>query len=173
MHLIAALRASDGNRIRLASEASETLQRRHNERRSLTLSAVTNFPSVGETQVVVRDISMSGLLMETEPDILSIDDSVELSLPERGVVRARVIWQSGRFFGCQFNKPVSAGAISAALLKSDPGDASEKLISTRDAKAPFRGSGIGFVPQRNFSVALVLSLALWVLIGTAAYLFIL
>jgi hypothetical protein len=43
-----------------------------------------------------------------------------VELPEVGIVRADVIWSRNRFAGCSFEAPISAAAVSAALLRSDP-----------------------------------------------------
>ena len=44
----------------------------------------------------------------------------EVELPHAGSVEATVIWNSGEFYGCQFELPISPAALSAALLKSQP-----------------------------------------------------
>jgi hypothetical protein len=49
-----------------------------------------------------------------------VGESFELELPEAGAVIARVVWQRGREFGCEFDTPVPKSAVSAALLRSPP-----------------------------------------------------
>lgn len=172
MNLRAVLVASEKRESSFTGEASEALPRRNNERRSLRLGAVTHFKSAGDVRVIIRDISKSGLLMEAEHDVLSTEDIVEVSLPEQGTVTARVAWQSGRFFGCQFNEPISAGAISAALLKSDPEATQDTPVADTEAEAPSRGRRPTIYPELNFSVALVLTLVLWAILGAIAYFFV-
>lgn len=171
MHLKAVLIESNACGASFSGEAVEAPQRRGTERRSLRLSAVTTSPSNRETLVVIRDISTGGLLMEAKPDALSKDDWVEISVPEKGLVRVRVAWQSGHFYGCQFSEPVPEGAISAALLQSDPAPIEDNMATATQDEAPFRGRSQGFNPEMNFSVAVVLALALWALIGAAVYFF--
>jgi hypothetical protein len=68
-------------------------------------------------QVTIHDISATGMLIETAADLAAFD-RIEVQLPEVGATSALVIWNSGRFFGCEFDEPVSRGTLSAALLRS-------------------------------------------------------
>lgn len=169
MHLNAVLLESNEPRGSFSGEAVEAPQRRRTERRSLRLSAVTSSPPTKGAHVVIRDISMGGLLIEADLDVLAKDDWVEVSLPGKGLVRARVAWQSGRFYGCQFSEPIVEGAISAALLKSDPSAREDKLAIATEEEAFSRGRSQGLNPELNFSAAVVLALTLWALIGSAMY----
>ena len=44
----------------------------------------------------------------------------EVDLPQAGKVEATVVWNSGEFYGCQFELPISPAALSAAQLQSEP-----------------------------------------------------
>lgn len=165
MHLKAILHSSDASEDSASQGAAEALQRRFAQRRSLELSAVANSPKAGETRVLVRDISPGGILIEAEADDLCVGDSVEVHLPDLGVATARVVWTSGRFFGCQFSDPISTSAISAALLKAKP--PTQKL--EQDAQY-FESKWVRFEPTLNFSFAFFLAFVLWALIAMVAYL---
>jgi len=69
------------------------------------------------TDVVVHDLSRTGLLIETTADIAP-GERLEVDLPEAGLTEAIVVWSSGCFFGCEFRQPISAAALSSALLRS-------------------------------------------------------
>ena len=91
-------------------------EHRTQPRRKLRLQAQGLAPS-GTTEVLILDMSTTGLLLETAGD-LSKGDTIELDIPEAVVVRAVVKWSSGQLFGCQFREPVSIAALSAALLRA-------------------------------------------------------
>ncbi|MFC4294442.1 helix-turn-helix domain-containing protein [Novosphingobium tardum] len=67
--------------------------------------------------VAIHNISSTGLLLETTAE-LEVGETIELDLPHGGSNPARVIWASGALYGCQFEVPVSTGALSAAELRS-------------------------------------------------------
>lgn len=169
MHLLAALKATDRNVPGLAQVAVVPAERRHGERRSLTLSAVSSSPSAGEYEVIVRDISVGGLLVETKDHVLAVGDLVEVGLPERGAVSAKVVWQSGSFSGCQFEEPVTAAAVSAALLSADPLGQPTNPNPNRERIQRSGGNRTELEPELNFSVAFALALFTWAIIGAAAY----
>lgn len=77
-----------------------------------------------EVQVLVHNISATGLLLESDIE-LALGDRIEVSLPHAGATWARVIWTSTRIYGCQFDAPISPATLSAAQLRSvvgtDPG----------------------------------------------------
>lgn len=88
--------------------------RRRYLRRGLLLGAGT-----GGEPVTVHDLSLTGALLETSVPML-VGAIFEIELPHAGGVEATVIWNSGEFYGCQFELPISPAALSAALLQSDP-----------------------------------------------------
>jgi hypothetical protein len=80
--------------------------------------------SGGAVQAEIRDLSESGLLVETTVD-LAIGEILYLELPEAEIIEAAVIWSRGRFFGCEFKASLPKRVLSAALLLSPstrPGD---------------------------------------------------
>ncbi len=55
-----------------------------------------------------------------------------MQIPEAGRVEAEIVWNSGPFFGCEFQDAISAAAVSAALLRSVPHstEPNSELLST-------------------------------------------
>ena len=88
--------------------------RRRYLRRGLILGA-----GAGGEPVTVHDLSLTGALLETSVPML-VGAIFEIELPHAGGVEATVIWNSGEFYGCQFELPISPAALSAALLQSKP-----------------------------------------------------
>lgn len=87
--------------------------RRRSVRRSLRLGAGS-----GEA-ITILDLSLTGALLETSIPML-VGAEFEVELPHAGNVKASILWNSGEFYGCQFNLPISPAALSAALLQSAP-----------------------------------------------------
>ncbi|OBX17655.1 hypothetical protein A9995_15305 [Erythrobacter sp. QSSC1-22B] len=170
MHLKAVLRAPASGDDIVSRGAAEGLQRRFAQRRSLELSAVANSPEAGETQVLVRDISPGGLLIEAEAPTLCVEDWIEVHLPNIGIAQARVVWASGRFFGCEFNASIPTSTISAALLKAKPPTSKVEQVFAGSNANHFEPKRAHLEPALNFSFAFFMAFALWALIAMAAYL---
>jgi hypothetical protein len=130
-------------------------------RRRLQLSAYGTTPGGGSTPVVIHDISVTGLLLETSADLL-IGEMIEVEVPEGGPTSAIVMWNSGRFFGCQFEGRISSASVSAALLRSpfeeDDGVASAEGHSPAEA---------GLSPTAKAWILIGLVIATWGLIFAA------
>ena len=86
-------------------------------RRKLHLEVQGVTLSGAAAMVLIHNMSMSGLLIETAAK-LTIGEAFELEIPDAGAKSAVVIWSSGRLFGCEFEDPVPTAAISAALLRT-------------------------------------------------------
>src|SRR4029453_8749195 len=99
-------------RLQITPEAD----RRGRTRRRLTLAS--SLPATGN-DVTIHDVSSTGVLMETATELAVLDD-LEIELPEVGSTPALVIWNSGKYYGCQFKEGISQAAVSAALLRSTP-----------------------------------------------------
>ena len=98
---------------------SQRGERRSGTRRALRLSVGANLPGSPDRVVRVHDLSETGALIETsEP--LAHGEQFEVIMPLAGAIDAVVVWQSGNFYGCEFNRAVPSAAISAALLRSEP-----------------------------------------------------
>lgn len=86
-------------------------------RRKLRLQLQGTGASGVEVEVLVHNISATGLLLEGEAT-LALGDAIEIGLPHAGATRARVIWASGSLYGCQFDAPISPATLSAAQLRA-------------------------------------------------------
>src|SRR6185437_8031019 len=96
-------------------EPERAQERRSKQRRKLSLDSNIH---TGEI-VSVHDISPTGMLIETDADLSALD-RLEIDLPENGTTNAIIAWNSGRYYGCEFSKPLSPAKVSAALLRSTP-----------------------------------------------------
>jgi hypothetical protein len=114
----------------------ETDDRRRSPRRSLKLEAVKSPPSAPEARVIIHDVSLTGILIETSAT-LAIGERLQVQMPEAGAVEAELVWTSGRLFGCRFKTPISKAALSAALLKS-PALSAAQSANVRDAVAELK-----------------------------------
>ncbi len=93
---------------------------RRGSRRTLRLETVGTALAGASVDVIVHNISATGLLFEGGPE-LAVGDRIEIELPEAGLTEARLIWTSGAIHGCQFDRPISAATLSAAQLRSAVG----------------------------------------------------
>ena len=96
-------------------ERPPAADRRRSVRRALKLGVLAGDGG----PVTILDLSLTGALLETSVPML-VGASFEVELPQAGIVEATVIWNSGEYYGCQFNLPISPVALSAALLQSAP-----------------------------------------------------
>jgi hypothetical protein len=113
-------------------ERTKKSERRRSVRRALMLGA----GAAGES-VTIRDISLTGMLLETAKPML-VGASFEVEIPHAGAVSALVVWNSGEYYGCEFDRPISPAAISAALLQSPPAESDRAAAPTPDPLAELR-----------------------------------
>lgn len=91
---------------------------RTSQRKAVKLTALVHDGlTINEVEIV--NLSPTGALLvlpsqPRQPTILSLE------LPETGRVAAKVVWQDGNMFGCEFEAPLPRAAVSAALLRSRP-----------------------------------------------------
>ena len=109
-------------------------------------------------------------MFETESAALSVNDYVEVCLPYSQANKGRVVWTSGRLFGCEFNEPVSAAAISAALLKAEPQDEENIPAGVVNGPRPISARQSYLGPELNFAQASTLAIGLWAIIGAMYFL---
>lgn len=93
-------------------------ERRGGDRRTLRLQLPAS-DETGASPALVYNLSERGLLLETAAP-LRPGDLLVVELPEAGSTPAEVIWARDGFAGCEFGTPLSAAAVSAALLRADP-----------------------------------------------------
>jgi hypothetical protein len=79
---------------------------------------------------VIHDLSPGGILVETSASLRK-GARLEVELPEIGATLAKVVWNSGDYFGCQFDKPIPRAALSAALLRN-PFEAAAAPLSVQE-----------------------------------------
>ena len=137
-------------------------------RRSLKLAVRAQSSAAGERPVVIQNLSRTGLLVEAAEGTLAVGDALFVDVPEDGAVESKVVWESGRFFGCKFRAPISQAAVSGALLQAEP--RSTPGLSPDPGAVAGRSPGGKLVPEVNFSVALLLAVALWGALLVAGYL---
>lgn len=99
----------------------EELPQRNERRRSVRRSLKLGVGS-GDDAVTIRDLSLSGALLETSVPML-VGQSFEVDLPGAGKIDATIVWNSGEYYGCQFDLPIPPSVLSAALLQGEPSPA--------------------------------------------------
>ena len=109
-----------------------TGNRRSAARRTLRLQALGATASQADADVLIHDLSLSGLLIETSAG-LAAGERIDVDLPEAGPTEAKVVWTSGRFFGCKFKRPIPPAALSSAILRSPPSAAPENSDQVANA----------------------------------------
>jgi hypothetical protein len=95
-------------------ERVQGASRRGSSRLKLSLDA--SLAGSGE-EVVIHDLSPGGILVETSASLRK-GARLEVDLPEVGATQAKVVWSSGDYYGCQFDKPIPKAVLSAARLRN-------------------------------------------------------
>lgn len=85
-------------------------------RRTLRLG-VSTYSSADVAMALILNMSERGLLIETFVK-LAVGEILLVEIPEASASAIRVIWTDNFLAGCEFVDPLSAGAVSAAQLKS-------------------------------------------------------
>ena len=71
----------------------------------------------------ILNLSCEGMLVKTQAE-LSLDDPLEVVLPQSGAVKAKVVWGADELYGCSFANPISQEELEAAndvaSLDDDP-----------------------------------------------------
>jgi transcriptional regulator with XRE-family HTH domain len=98
-------------------ESAEFVGSPRQPRRTLRLETQGELASGHATNVLLHNVSTTGLLLESTISLAS-GETLAIDLPDIGATPAKVIWASGALYGCQFERPVSAAALSAAQLRS-------------------------------------------------------
>ncbi len=106
--------------------------RRSSARRTLRLQVAGATAAQPAAQVLIHDLSLTGLLIETSAG-LAAGERIDVEIPDSGLTEARVVWNSGRFFGCEFRRPIPPAALSSAILRSPPQSADENADQVANA----------------------------------------
>lgn len=147
-------------------------------RRQLCLTVHARGETDQATEATVRDLSANGLLIETSLP-LTLDSVLRIDLPDAQSTEAQVVWASGRFYGCEFVRPVTQSTISAALLRAKPArpgpnEAENRTISEIALQPPLIERALqpaaqdGLSMRSKAAVIVVSSLTLWTGILAAA-----
>lgn len=89
-------------------------------RRLLRMEATGMLPTGERAEVLVHNVSATGLLLECGTD-LEVGETIEVELPQAGPVAAEIVWTSAALFGCRFDEPLSDAILSAAQLRGVTG----------------------------------------------------
>ncbi|HET6538532.1 MAG TPA: PilZ domain-containing protein [Sphingopyxis sp.] len=114
------------------------ISRRSTVRRALQLTTVAEVGEGQSSQIMVRNLSQTGLLIETSA-AFDVGEIFYLHLPEIGATPVQVRRKDGDAYGCEFLAPVGKVAISAALLKSaftSPGEEDVEELSEQRLIVP-------------------------------------
>jgi hypothetical protein len=113
------------------------------------------------------------MLIETAA-VLAPFERLEIALPHVGIAAAVIIWNSGRYYGCEFEEPLSPATISAALLRSTPEGGP---ISLRGSPAPNsiplekrsarRSNAQSAAGRESYEAKWSLAASAWFILGTA------
>ncbi len=117
----------------LLAHIIEPTERRRMHRRTLRLDVAAR-TAAAEALVVIRNLSRTGLLIETDAGF-EVGETFILVLPEAGATPARVVRGDDRIFGCEFLSPIPASAISAALLKTAPEGGTDAALVGAEARS--------------------------------------
>jgi hypothetical protein len=149
MEWVSALRIESAN-------GEARLSRRH----KLALDAQAAIGDSAES-VMILDLSSTGLLIDS-PRELDLDEQIDVELPHGASVRAQVVWRSGNYHGCAFVTPVSSAAVSAARLRSMPGDIQGTWGIDQETAGDAESLGRpGFSPRRKTAIIVGMACACW------------
>ncbi len=101
-------------------DLSKTAGKPRAPRRKLLFEAHGALESGSAAKVLVHNVSTAGILLESQVPLAN-GERIDIDLPQVGSTRAKVVWNSGSFFGCQFDAPISSAALSAAQLRGAVG----------------------------------------------------
>ena len=119
--------------------SEENVNRRRTARRSLVLDAVAHKDEEGTSEIVIHNLSQTGLLMETSASF-DVGEIFYLHLPEVGATPAQVRREENGRYGCEFLAPVGKVVLSAAILRSAfemPKNELEQLAAVKVAAKRF------------------------------------
>lgn len=103
-------------------DANFSVEKRRAKRRSIRLGFETA-ERRDRIRVLILDLSRTGMRIQTSARF-EVGEKLELLLPEAGSVSVTIVRANldafGNGFGCEFDEPVSEGAVSAAILAAPP-----------------------------------------------------
>jgi hypothetical protein len=133
------------------------IDRRTSDRRVLKLRVPGSTASGSGVPVLIHDMSVSGLLIQTEAGI-DVGTMLDIQLPEVGRQSATVVWNRDQFFGCEFQSPLSKAGLSAALLKSH---AQEDHTGAETFEGAYPGETDKLPRNLRLTIIIALAIASW------------
>jgi len=132
---------------------------RYARRHSLSLDAQA---AAGGDVVPVQIINLSstGLLLQI-PTALDLGEEIDVELPQAGTRRARVVWRSESYYGCEFAEPVSTATVSAARLRSLPQNLAPADAADIHAPQPQKIAPGTLTLRRKAAIIIGLAIACW------------
>lgn len=116
------------------SEGSAAAEQRRTTRRTLRLEVAGTSSEGVAAPMIIHDLSATGLLVQTDNG-LPVGEKLHIELFDAGRHPAKVVWSSGRFIGCKFERPLPQAVISAALLRSVPLEVEQRTEATGASSA--------------------------------------
>ena len=92
--------------------------RRSSKRRALKIRVPADTSTRRGISVLIHDLSIVGMLIETHHADLTVGAILDVELPEVGCRSATVVWRRAGLVGCKFQQPLPDAGVSAALLRS-------------------------------------------------------
>ncbi|MGD9664029.1 MAG: PilZ domain-containing protein [Novosphingobium sp.] len=86
-------------------------------------------------RILILDLSRTGLRLQTAAN-LAVGETIEVEIPEAGLVEARIMWRADDEFGAMFASPISQAAVSAVLLASPAHAADQDKEEIKAASGP-------------------------------------
>lgn len=99
-------------------------------------------------EAVIRNISPTGVLLETEHPV-AMGQTIHIELGAAGRQEAQVRWVDGKLLGCQFPQPLAKSRVSAALLQGDHHPQGQASAAESDSPPLARSS-----QRRDFGLAI-------------------
>lgn len=150
--------------------SEENVNRRRTARRSLVLDAVAHKDEDQLSDIVIHNLSQTGLLMETSASF-EVGEIFYLHLPEVGATPAQVRRKDNGRYGCEFLAPVGKVVLSAAILRSAfemPKNEMEQLAAVKVAAKRFFSEQVMPVNQKATPVVYAMSAAFAGLVAAVA-----
>lgn len=147
--------------------SEENVNRRRTARRSLILDAVAHKDEDQVSEIVIHNLSQTGLLMESSAKF-ELGEIFYLHLPEVGATPAQVRREDNGRYGCEFLAPVGKVVLSAALLRSAfelPREEVEEKTAVKVAARRFFAEQVMPVDQKAAPAVYAMTAAFTVLVG--------
>lgn len=106
------------------------------QRRDISLTTLVTLASGQDLRVRVRNIGVTGLMFESAATH-DVGQALTIVLPGDLSRPMRIMWNSGLYYGCQFDRPIPRRIVDSPLLMN----AAEDSSGERNIAAPQAGAG--------------------------------